>query len=122
MRNLSDLKASELSKCLCEIAPHAENIFCDGAVTEALDDYHKQIKNDTSVQTGFGLFVKDVFPVLMGKHEDDVYAIFAALDGVSVNEIKNRNGVEFMRDVFRNFVLDGDIVSIFRPGIEVRGE
>jgi hypothetical protein len=51
-----------------------------------------------------------------------VYAIFAALDGVSVDEIKEQNGVEFMRDIFRGFVLDGDLVSIFRPGIEVRGE
>jgi hypothetical protein len=122
MRNLSDMTANELTKCLCEICGPAEMIFGDGAVKEALDKYHKQIKESTTVQTGFSLFVKDVFPVLMGKHEHEVYTILAAVDGVDADEIKNRNGVEFMRDVFKGFVLDGDRVGIFRPGIEARGE
>lgn len=122
MRNLSDMTANELTKCLCDMTGPAESIFCDGAVTEALDAYHKKIEKDTSLQKGFSLFVKDVFPTLMGKHEDDVYTILAAVDGVGVDEIKNRNGVEFMRDVFKAFVLDGDLAGIFRPGCEARGE
>ena len=122
MRNLSDMTATELTKCLCEICSPAEMIFGDGAVKEALDTYHKQINENTTVQTGFSLFVKDVFPVLMGKHENEVYAILAAVDGVGVDDVKNCNGVEFMRDVFKAFVLDGDLVGIFRPCIEARGE
>lgn len=115
MRNLSDMKANELTKCICEIAGPAEKIFCDCAVTEAIDAYQKKIKEDIPIQQGFAMFVRDVFPVLMDKHQDDVYDIFASMDGVAVDEVKNRPGVQFMREVFESFVLDGDLPGIFRP-------
>lgn len=122
MRNLSELTANELTKCLCAMAGPAENVFGDKAVTAALDAYKAKLDDKTTVEKGFSLFVTGLFPVLMGKHEADVYAIMAALGGVSVKDIKAKNGVEFMRDVFTAFVLDGDLSGIFRPGCEVRGE
>lgn len=115
MRNLSDMKAEELTKCICEIAGPAEKIFCDCAVTEAIDAYQKKIKEGMTVQQGFSLFVREVFPVLMGKHQDEVYSIFAAMDDVPVGEVKVRSGVQFMREVFESFVLDGDLPGLFRP-------
>ena len=51
-----------------------------------------------------------------------MYAILGALNDVDGGEIKQRNGVEMMRDMFKAFVLDGDLAGIFRPGCEVRGE
>lgn len=121
MRNLSDMTGSELSKCLCALVAPAEKVFSDCAVTQALDAYTKAIDEKTPVDRGFSLFVTMLFPALM-KHEDEVYAILGALCDVSGDEIKQRNGVEVMRDMFKAFVLDGDLAGIFRPGCEARGE
>ncbi len=121
MRNLSDLTGSELSKCLCALVVPAEKVFSDCAVTQALDAYRSAIEEKTSFDRGFSLFVTMLFPVLM-KHEDEVYAILGAMNDVSGEEIKQRNGVEMMRDMLKAFVLDGELAGIFRPGCEIRGE
>lgn len=121
MRNLSELNANELSKCLCKLVAPAEKVFGDCAVTQAMDAYRAAIDEKTPVDRGFSLFVTMLFPTLM-KHEDEVYAILGALNDVDGGEIKQRNGVEMMRDMFKAFVLDGDLAGIFRPGCEVRGE
>lgn len=122
MRNLSDMTANELTKCLCAIADPAENVFSDKAVTSAMDEYKAKLNDKTTVKTGFSLFVTTLFPVLMEKHDTDVYTIIAALANASEDDVKSCNGVEFMRDVFKAFVLDGDLAAIFRPGCEVRGK
>lgn len=121
MRNLSDLTGSEMSKCLCALVVPAEKVYGDSAVTQALDAYHSAIDEKTQLDRGFSLFVTMLFPALM-KHEEEVYAILGAMNNVSGEEIKNRNGVEMMRDMFKVFVLDGDLGAIFRPGCEIRGE
>lgn len=122
MRNLSELNANELTRCLCALAGPAEKIFSDGAVTHAMDSYKKKIDENTRIDKGFSLFVTMVFSDLMEKHGDDVYAIIAALDDAKVEDVKARNGVEVMRDIFKAFVLDGDLSAIFRPGCEAGGE
>ncbi len=121
MRNLSEMNANDLSKCLCALVAPAEKIFSDCAVTQALDAYREKIDETTPVDRGFSLFVTTLFPALM-RHEEQVYTILGILNNVDGKEIRNRNGVEMMRDMFKVFVLDGDLAAIFRPGCEVRGE
>lgn len=123
MRSISEMTASALGKCLCDMAEPAERLFTDGAVCSALNDLTAKLKEKMAIDKAFSLFTQILFPVICGdKHKADTFAILAALDGVTVDEIEKRNGLEVMRDLFKAFVLEGDVATIFRPGCEVRGE
>ena len=123
MRKLSELKAVELDKCICEMAYPAERLFRDAAVRTALDDMTKAIGDNATVETAMSCYMTILHPVLCGEaHRGDTYAILAALDGVTAEEIAERNGIEVMRYVFRTFVLEKDVPAIFRPRYEARGE
>lgn len=115
MRNLNDLAVNELGKCIAAMSAPAEKIFRDKEITEALDAYRERVTEKTTMAEGLSLFAVKLFPLLVGKHEKDVYDILAAIDGVSVDDIKARSGAEVMQGMFRTFVLNGDVAAIFRP-------
>ena len=123
MRNLNELSVNELGKCISLMAVPAEKIFKDKAFTSALDEYRANVTDKTTVAEGLSLFAVKLFPLLVnGKHEKDVYMILAAIDGVSIDVIKAKSGAEIMQDMFRAFVLDGDVAAIFRPMCEAWSE
>lgn len=123
MKKIANMNALELSACLCKIAEPAERLFTDGAVVEAMDDLRKAIPEKADIPTVFSLFTSLLVPKLMGeKHQDDIYAILAAIDGVTVEDIKGKNGLETLRDVFIVFVTERDVETIFRPGCEARSK
>ena len=115
--------ASELSACLCQIAEPAEKLLSDSAVIDALDGFRKDIPEKSDVATAFSLFTTMVVPKLMDKkHQKDVYSILAAIDGVAVEEIHKRNGLETIRDMFVVFAMERDVETIFRPACEARSK
>lgn len=123
MKKISEMNANELTTCLCKLAEPSEKLMSDGAVVEALDELRKAIPEKADVATVFSLFTSIVVPRLMDeKHQKDTYAVLAAIDGVAVEEIEKRNGLEVLRDVFVSFVMERDVETIFRPGCEARGK
>ena len=122
MKKIDEMTMAELSSFLCNVAVPAENIFTDGAVTEAFDEVTKLLKDKATVENAFSVFCAVLVPVMMGKHEEDTFAILAALEGVSVAEIKDKNGFDVMRTMFKAFMIDRDIQTIFRPLQKVRGK
>lgn len=122
MKKIDEMTMSELSVFLCKIAGPAENIFSDAAVNEVFDDVAKMLKDKATVENAFSVFCARLVPVMMGKHEADTFAILAAMEGVSVDEIKEKNGFDVMRTMFKAFMIDRDIQTIFRPMQKVRGK
>lgn len=123
MKKIAEMNASELSACLCQIAEPAEKLLSDSAVIEALDGFRKDIPEKSDVATAFSLFTTMVVPKLMDKkHQKDVYSILAAIDGVAVEEIHKRNGLETIRDMFVVFAMERDVETIFRPACEARSK
>lgn len=123
MRKIETMTANELSVCICKMVGPAERLLSDGAVREALDDMRDAIGKEASVEKAFSAFSTILYPVLGGEaHKDDTFEVLAALDGVSADEIANRNGLEVMRDVFIAFVVDKDVQTIFRPCMEARAK
>lgn len=123
MRNIADMTAIELSDCLCEIAEPAESLFSDASVRNALDELKATLPEQATWKQAFSVFSSVLYPVLSGeKHRADVYAILAAIDGVSAAEIESRNGVEVMGNMFKVFVRDGDLQDMFRPVCEIRSK
>lgn len=123
MKKIAEMTANELIAFICKIAGPAENLFSDGAVMESLKEMKERIPENATVETVFSMFTAIMFPRLTGEaHKKDTFAILAALDGVSVEEIEGRNGLETMRDMFVVFVVDRDVETIFRPCAEARGK
>lgn len=123
MRTIPEMNANDLSVCLCKMADPAERLLSDEAVREAIDNMREHLKDKVTIEKAFSLFTTILYPVLAGDaHKDDTFAVLAALDDVTVEEIGDRNGLEVMRDMFRAFVINTEIVTIFRPCAEVRGE
>lgn len=121
MKKLSEMNAREMSVCICKLAENAEKLFNDGAVVEALDALRESFPEETNVPTAFSLFTSILVPKLLSdEHTKETYAILAAIDGVTVEEIEKRNGLEIIRDLFIVFVTERDVETIFRPGCEVR--
>lgn len=123
MKKISEMNMNDLSALLCKIAAPAENLFSDGAVCAAFDEMHKRMGDGQTVKKAFSLFVTVLVPVLMSDaHKADTCAIMAMLCEGDAKAIENGNGLETMRDMFRVFVMEGDVEAIFRPGAEIRGE
>ncbi len=122
MKKIDEMTMTELSTFLCKVAAPAENIFTDGAVNEAFDEVANLLKDKATVENAFSAFCAVLVPAMMSKHEEDVFTILAALEGVSVAEIKDKNGFEAMRTMFKAFMIDRDIQTIFRPMQKVRGK
>ena len=123
MKKISEMTACEISVCLCKIAEPAEKLLSDSAVIEALDGFRNAIPEKVSVATAFSLFTTMLVPKLMDKkHQKDVYSILAAIDGVTVEDVQKRNGLETVRDMFVVFAMERDVETIFRPSCEARGK
>ena len=56
------------------------------------------------------------------EHKKDTCEIMAVMTDGDAKTIMESNGLEMMRDMFRVFVVDGDVNAIFRPNAEIRGE
>lgn len=123
MKKISEMNMTDLSAMLCQIAAPAERLFSDGAVCAAFDEMHNRMGDGQTVKTAFSLFATVMMPVLMSEaHKADTCAIMAILCDGDAKAIENANGLETMRDMFRVFVMEGDVEAIFRPGAEIRGE
>lgn len=123
MKKIDEMNVNELTACLCKIAEPAEKLFGDMAVLDALDKMKKAIPAQATAKLVFSLFMTIVYPHLMNEHnKESTMKILAGLDGVTVEEIENRNGVKNAGDMFNIFIMDRDVESVFRPACEVRGE
>lgn len=123
MKKISEMTMNELSACLCKIAGPAEKLYSDDAVRDAFDEMRKSMGKKQTVQAAFSLFVTILVPVLTSDvHREDTCAIMAELGQVDAKSISEANGLEMMRDMFRVFVVDGDVEAIFRPCTEVRSK
>lgn len=123
MKKISEMNGNELSVCMTKIAPNAETLFADGAVSAALDALSAKMGKGTTVDKAVAWFSGELFPLLTGeKHRGETYAIMEALGYGEAAKMGEKNGIELLRDLFCVFVRDGEVTTIFRPGAEVRGE
>ena len=123
MKKIAEMTTDELAVCLCKAAEPISNLMEDEEVTTAFADLAKKMDGKGSVIGMFGAFVSVVVPALLGEtHREDTYALLSAVDGKSVAEIKKQNGIKTAKDVWSLFMTDVDMVSMFRPGEEVRAE
>lgn len=123
MKKISKMNGNELSVCMAKIAPCADAIFSDGAVSGAIDSLAAKMGKGIAADKAVAWFSGELFPLLTGeKHREDTYTIMEALGYGEASKMGEKNGIELLRDLFVIFVKDAEVTTIFRPGAEVRGE
>lgn len=123
MRKITEMTTDELAIAICQMAEPASNIMFDGAVSEAFVEMSKKLDKNSTLLQNIAVFASVLVPVLLGdKHRQDTYAVLAALEGKTVDNIRRQNGLKTAKDLFEVFMSNKDTAVIFRPDQEVRAE
>ena len=113
------MKISELSTdkgldVLCEIAEPLGAIVTDAALLDALKEKLVAGENATKAElVSAGLKrISNLMPIILKTHRDDVYAIVAAINGVTADDIRKQNFIKTAMDI-RDVVNDKAFKDFF---------
>lgn len=117
MKKFSEMNTEELSRTICTIAEKISNIINDYAIMEEFSKMKNLINNDAPALQTFSAFASGLLPALLGDaHREDVFAIIAAFDGKTVDELKQQNGLQTAKELYDLLMKERDLGSMFRAG------
>lgn len=112
---LSKFSTDRAADILCEISVYTLNILADEEFRGSL----KKLTDDEKPQTvgeRYAIGVQRIgqwIPLLLKKHRDDVFAILATVNGVTVDVIREQNVLATMRQI-RELAEDKDLTDFFK--------
>lgn len=114
MRKLSDLSTDECLDVLCEITPHVASIVADEEIMAAIGKAapKKDLTSAGVMMTAVSRLTKCI-PLLVKTHRDDVYAILAAVGGMTVEEIAKQNTIITLTQI-RAVCKDKELLDFFK--------
>lgn len=123
MRKIAEMNTDEMAIAICQMAEPVSNIMSDGMVSDAFVEMSKKLNKNSTLLQNIAVFTSVLVPVLLGeKHRNDTYAVLAALEGTTVENIRKQNGIKTAKDLFDVFMANKETTTIFRPDQEVRAE
>ena len=91
----SQLTTDKALDVLCEITPYIANIATDDELMAVIG---KAVKRERMTRAGVLLLgaeqLTKMVPVLLKTHRDDVYGVVAAVNGKTVDEIREQNFIK----------------------------
>lgn len=118
---LSQLTTDEALDVLCEITPAVASIVGD---EELMNVIGKAVKRDGMTRAGMMLLgaekLSKIVPVVMKEHRSDVFAIVAAVNKVSAEEIASQNVIKTSMQI-RELCKDKELIDFFRSCAEPVG-
>lgn len=113
---LSEMNGEELSVCLCKIAEPLERIGFDKKTTETFQKIADLSKSGmNNIQKASAMIGKYV-PLLLGDHREDTFAILAAIDDKTVEEIRSQNGMQTIKEL-KDALTDPDLMDFFSSSV-----
>lgn len=123
MKKLNELNGVEMADVLCEIIEPMGRLMDDEKVVDCFGKLADIIKSNPSQMLFMAKCLREVTPVFLGtEHRDDTFAIVATLSGTTVDEVKEKPGVDLIMDVFWMIAGDGGLMRMFRPRKAVRSQ
>ena len=118
----SELTTENAMDVFCEITEYVERIMND---EELVDELKKELgitEETTNVEkTSIVLSkIKTIAPILLKKRRDDVLGIVAAVNNISIDEIKKQNIVKTLVQI-REIIGDKDFMDFFKSFVSVVG-
>lgn len=110
----SQLTTDRALDVLCEITPYIANIATD---EELMAIIGKSVKREEMTRAGVLLLgaekLTKMVPVLLKTHRDDVYGVVAAVNGKTVDEIREQNFIKTSAQIVE-VIKDKDLLDFFK--------
>lgn len=112
---LSEFSTDRAADILCEISVYTLNILSDEEIRDSLKKQDDEGKQQTAGEK-YAIGAQKIgqwIPLILKKHRDDVFAILAAINGVTVDAIREQNVLTTMRQI-RELAKDKDLTDFFK--------
>lgn len=113
---LSEMNGEELSVCLCKIAESIERIGFDKKTTAVFQEIADLSKSGMNNIQQTSMMIGKFVPLLLGDHREDTFAILAAINDKTVDEIRSQNGMQTIKEL-KNALADPDLMDFFTPSV-----
>lgn len=112
---LSEFSTDKAADVLCEISVYALNIVSDEELRGSL----KKLTGDEKPHTVGEMYAIGVqrigqwIPLILKKHREDAFGILAAVNGATIDTIREQNVLATMRQI-RELTKDKDLIDFFK--------
>jgi hypothetical protein len=113
---ISELTTERAADVLCEVSIYALNILSD---KELLASLRMQLEGTDGDRTKAELIaiasekVAELIPLLLKKHKDDVFGIVAAVNGLTLEQVRQQKIIKTMTAI-KEMAQDKDLIDFFK--------
>lgn len=113
---ISELTTERASDVLCEVSIYALNILSD---KELLASLRMQLEGTDGDRTKAEMIaiasekVAELVPLLLKKHKDDVFGIVAAVNGLTLEQVRQQKIIKTMNAI-KEMAQDKDLIDFFK--------
>lgn len=113
---ISELTTERAADVLCEVSIYALNILSD---KELIASLRMQLEGTDGDRTKAELIaiasekIAELIPLLLKKHKDDVFGIVAAVNGLTLEQVRKQKIIATANAV-REMAQDKDLIDFFR--------
>lgn len=113
---ISELTTERAADVLCEVSIYALNVLSD---KELLASLRMQLEGTDGDRTKAELIaiasekIAELVPLLLKKHKDDVFGIVAAVNGLTLEQVRQQKIIKTMNAI-KEMAQDKDLIDFFR--------
>lgn len=113
---ISELTTERAADVLCEVSIYALNILSD---KELLASLRMQLEGTDGDRTKAEMIaiasekVAELIPLLLKKHKDDVFGIVAAVNGLTLEQVRQQKIIKTMNAI-KEMAQDKDLIDFFK--------
>lgn len=113
---ISELTTERAADVLCEVSIYALNILSD---KELIASLRMQLEGTDGDRTKAEMIaiasekVAELVPLLLKKHKDDVFGIVAAVNGLTLEQVRQQKIIKTMNAI-KEMAQDKDLIDFFR--------
>lgn len=113
---ISELTTERAADVLCEVSIYALNILSD---KELLASLRMQLKGTDGDRTKAEMIaiasekVAELIPLILKKHKDDVFGIVAAVNGLTLEQVRQQKIIKTMTAI-KEMAQDKDLIDFFK--------
>lgn len=113
---ISELTTERAADVLCEVSIYALNVLSD---KELLASLRMQLEGTDGDRTKAEMIaiasekVAELVPLLLKKHKDDVFGIVAAVNGLTLEQVRNQKIIKTMNAI-KEMAQDKDLIDFFK--------
>lgn len=113
---ISELTTERAADVLCEVSIYALNILSD---KELIASLRMQLEGTDGDRTKAEMIaiasekVAELIPLLLKKHKDDVFGIVAAVNGLTLEQVRQQKIIKTMNAI-KEMAQDKDLIDFFK--------